>query len=169
LIQHGGAGHSNGNVYIREFNEFYFLPDPELLIRSHFPLDENWQLTKKIYTLKEFEKWPDIHSNFYQCGFSNFFPEEGYFELKDSNSTKFIIYGENIKEKGLMCSIYLLNEKKEKEEKEEGLSLINFYKDKIEIDCIFNKKGKYIIYFLGNKGDSFLYNQALSYIVNVVY
>jgi len=52
-------------VYIREFNEFYFLPDPELLIRSHFPLDENWQLTKKIYTLNEFEKWPDIHSNFY--------------------------------------------------------------------------------------------------------
>ena len=23
-----GAGHSNGNEYIREFNEFYFLPDP---------------------------------------------------------------------------------------------------------------------------------------------
>ena len=25
-----GAGHSNGNKYIREFNEFYFLADPEL-------------------------------------------------------------------------------------------------------------------------------------------
>ena len=60
-----GAGHSNGNEYIREFNEFYFLPDPELLIRSHFPSNENWQLTKNIYTLNEFEKWPQIYSNFY--------------------------------------------------------------------------------------------------------
>jgi hypothetical protein len=29
---------------------------PELLIKSHYPSDEKWQLTKKIYTLKEFEK-----------------------------------------------------------------------------------------------------------------
>jgi len=159
-----GAGHSNGNEYVREFNEFYFLPDPELLIRSHFPSDEKWQLTKKIYTLIEFEKWPCIHSNFYQCGFRDFSPEEGYFELKDSNTKKFIIYGENIKGKGLMCSHYLLNGKMQKEE---HLSLINFYNDKIEIDCIFNKKGKYKVDFLGNKGDSLIYTSALSYVVNV--
>ena len=87
-----GAGHSNGNEYIREFNEFYFLPDPELLIRSHFPSNENWQLTKNIYILNEFEKWPQIYSNFYQCGFGKYFPEEGYFELKDSNTKKFILW-----------------------------------------------------------------------------
>ena len=134
------------------------------MIRSHFPSNENWQLTKNIYILNEFEKWPQIHSNFYQCGFRDFSPEEGYFELKDSNTKKFIIYGENIKGKGLMCSHYLLNGKMQKEE---HLSLINFYNDKIEIDCIFNKKGKYKVDFLGNKGDSLIYTSALSYVVNV--
>ena len=163
-----GAGHSNGNKYVREFNEFYFLADPELLIRSHFPLDEKWQLTKKTYTLDEFEKWPKIHSNFYQCGFSKYYPNEGYFEIKSSNTTKFIIYGENIKEKGLMCSIHLLNNKNDIKNIEEKLSLINFYNDKIEIDCIFNKKGKYKIDFLGNKGDSLIHSSALSYVVKVV-
>lgn len=77
-----GAGHQNGNDYIREFNEFYFLVVPELLIKSHYPSDEKWQLTKKIYTLKEFEKQTDIHSTFYQCGFITFSPYEGYLELK---------------------------------------------------------------------------------------
>jgi len=62
------------------------------LIRSHFPSNENWQLTKNIYILNEFEKWPQIYSNFYQCGFGKYFPEEGYFELKDSNTKKFILW-----------------------------------------------------------------------------
>lgn len=162
-----GAGHTNGSKYEREFNEFYFLADPELLIRSHFPSDENWQLTKKIYTLDEFEKWPHIHSNFYQCGFRKYYPEEGYFELKKENTKKFVIYGENIKEKGLMCSINLLNNINNKIKKQAQSSLINFYNDKIEIDCIFNNKGKYKIDFLGNKGDSLSHTSALSYVVNV--
>ena len=44
-----GAGHIENKDYVRAFNEFYFLPDSELLIKSHFPEDEKWQLTKKIF------------------------------------------------------------------------------------------------------------------------
>ena len=163
-----GAGYSNGDDYIRAFNEFYFLADPELLIRSHFPADSKWQLTKKIYTLEEFEKWPDIDSNFYLFGFEHYFPDEGYCELKNSNTKKYIIYGKDMKNKGLMCSISLLEGKNNSKKKlEEKLSLINFYDDRIEIDCIFNKKGKYKIAFLGNKGDSIVHTSVLSYAINV--
>ena len=35
----------------------------------------------------------------------------------------------------------------DKKTEDEKLSLIHFYDDKIEIDCIFNKKGKYKIIF----------------------
>ena len=38
-----GSGYSMCGVYVREFNEFYFLADPELLIKTHFPSDEKWQ------------------------------------------------------------------------------------------------------------------------------
>ena len=138
-----GSGHSIGNHYRRQFNEFYFLADPELLIKSHFPSNINWQLTKRIYTLEEFEKWPAIDSTFYQCGFRTFSPEEGLIELKNSNTQKFTIFGDNIKNKGLKCSIYLLDSKNKEKDVDEKLSFIHFYDNKIEIDCIFNKKGKY--------------------------
>ena len=162
-----GAGHSNGDEYIREFCEFYFLADPELLIKTHFPSDEKWQLTKKIYKLSEFEKWPKVFHIFYECGFRHFYPEEGSFELNESNTTKFIIYGENMKKKGLMCSISLLGNKENKNKENEKLSFMNFYDDKIEIYCSFNKKGKYLVSFLGNKGDSIIHTSVLSYTVKV--
>ena len=49
-----GAGHLEGKQHIQVLNEFYFFADPELLIKSHFPADDKWQLTKKKYTLEEF-------------------------------------------------------------------------------------------------------------------
>ena len=119
-------------------------------------------MTKKIYKLNEFEKWPKIYSNFYQYGFRQFYPDEGCFELNNTNTTKFIIYGENTKQKGLMSSIYLLGNNGKEKKIEDNLSLIHFYEDKIEIDCIFNKKGKYLVIFFGNKGDSLTHTSILS-------
>jgi transglutaminase/protease-like cytokinesis protein 3 len=84
-----GAGHIVGKSYVKEFNEFYFLTNPELLIKSHFPEEEKWQLTKKRYTLADFERWPLVYDNFYKYGFTKFLPEEGVLELKDSNIQKF--------------------------------------------------------------------------------
>ena len=162
-----GAGHSNGNKYIREFNPFYFLADPELLIKTHFPSDEKWQLTEKTYKLSEFEKWPQVYSEFYQFGFRHFYPEEGYFELNNTNSTKFILYGEDMKKKGVMCSISLLGDNNKERKIEEKLSFINFFDDRIEISCSFNKKGKYLISLLGNKGDSLTHTSIISYTVKV--
>ena len=162
-----GAGHSNGNKYIREFNPFYFLADPELLIKTHFPSDEKWQLTEKTYKLSEFEKWPEVYSEFYQFGFRHFYPEEGYFELNNTNSTKFILYGEDMKKKGVMCSISLLGDNNKERKIEEKLSFINFFDDRIEISCSFNKKGKYLISLLGNKGDSLTHTSIISYTVKV--
>ena len=42
-----GAGHTEGKKYIKCYTEFYFLANPELLIKTHFPADDKWQLTKK--------------------------------------------------------------------------------------------------------------------------
>ena len=162
-----GAGHSIGNKYIREFNKFYFLADPELLIKTHFPSDEKWQLTEKTYKLSEFEKWPQVHSQFYQYGFKHFYPEEGYFELNNTNSSKFIVFGENMKKKSVMCSICLLGDNNKEKKIDEKISFVNFFDDKIEISCWFNKKGKYLVHLLGNKGDSAIHTSIISYTVKV--
>ena len=162
-----GAGHSIGNKYIREFNKFYFLADPELLIKTHFPSDEKWQLTEKTYKLSEFEKWPKVYSEFFQYGFRHFYPEEGYFELNNTNSSKIIVFGENMKKKGVMCSIYLLGDNNKEKEIDKKLSFINFFDNKIEISCSFNKKGKYLVHLLGNEGDSAIHTSIISYTIKV--
>ena len=81
-----GAGHIEGMDYKKELNQFYFLADPELLIKSHFPKDPKWQLTKKIYTLDDFLKWPQINSYCFKYEFKKFIPEEGEINLKNKNS-----------------------------------------------------------------------------------
>ena len=61
------------------------MADPELLIKTHFPENSKWQLTKKKYSLNEFLKWPLIKSRFYEFGFKKFFPNEGLIILKNTN------------------------------------------------------------------------------------
>ena len=143
-----GAGYVDGQNFNKCFKEIYFLPNPELLITSHFPIDDKWQLTKEKYTLEEFIKWPIIKLQFYEFGFKTLEPKEGVIELKNSNKQKFIFYGEEVNKKGASCKINLFYESSVI--KQNNLCKINFYNDRLEIDCIFNKKGEYEVEIFGN-------------------
>ena len=160
-----GAGHVNEKKYIKCYNEFYFLANPELLIKTHFPADDKWQLTKKKYTLEEFLKWPQIYSYFYTLGFEKFFPEEGLIELKNKNNQKFIVYGNNMNQKGASCNIYLLE--KNCYVQQLNVDIFNFYKDRFEVNTIFNKKGKYKVVIYGNNERGKSYEGMLEYAVIV--
>ena len=101
-----GSGTVEGNKFTKNINEFYFLTDPELLINTHFPANDKWQLTKKKYTLQEFLKWPQIYEKFYLCGFNKYYPKEGLIEL-DSNTQKFTIWGNDISKNDASSQIFL--------------------------------------------------------------
>ena len=160
-----GAGHLEGRNYVREFNEFYYLANPELLIKTHFPADEKWQLTEKKYTLDDFLKWPEVKDKFNIFGFNRYSPEEGLITLTNVNTQKFIIWGDSMKQKGGSCTIYLLQGNCYNQQL--NLHMINFYKDRFEVDCIFNIKGKYKLQIFGNNDGTSHYNQILGYTVNV--
>ncbi|KAL3874016.1 hypothetical protein ACJMK2_037085 [Sinanodonta woodiana] len=58
-----GAGHVNGQTFVKEFTEFYFLTDPEHFINAHFPRmemneeqDSKWQLLWKPISLTEYSR-----------------------------------------------------------------------------------------------------------------
>jgi len=160
-----GAGHVEGNKYIKQYNEFYFLVDPEKLIKTHFPSDPKWILSKKKYSLEDFAKWPKVYSNFYTSGFDKYSPDNGSIELKNSNSQKITIWGKSPKDAKVSCNVYLLDGNTYRQQLNQ--SLVNFYKDRIEFDLIFNKKGKYKIQLFGNNnGESTMYS-ILDYVVNV--
>ena len=161
-----GAGHIDDNRrFAKCYNEFYFLADPELLIKTHFPEDEKWQLTKKRYTFEEFLKWPLVKNYFYQHGFEKYSPDEGLIELKNSNEKKFIIYSSNMHNKTALCDIFLLQGNVYQQLL--NSTSINLYDDRLEIDCIFNKKGKYKVEIFGNNKRGEKCDEIIEYIVNV--
>ena len=49
-----GAGDIDNNKFHKCYKDFYFLPEPEILIKTHFPENNEWQLTQKKYTLMTF-------------------------------------------------------------------------------------------------------------------
>ncbi|CAL1533508.1 unnamed protein product [Lymnaea stagnalis] len=49
-------------------NEFYFIPDPDQLIWTHFPDDKKWQLLHKPVTLEEFEDHFYVRERFHILG-----------------------------------------------------------------------------------------------------
>ena len=85
-----GSGNIEKKRFKKKLNEFYFLANPELLINTHFPANDMWQLTKRKYTLQEFLNWPQVKETFYSYGFNRYLPSQGLIEL-NSNAQKFTI------------------------------------------------------------------------------
>ncbi|RVE56956.1 hypothetical protein OJAV_G00211350 [Oryzias javanicus] len=54
--------------FVRRFDDFYFLTDPEEFIDSHFPDEERWQLLDTPITLEEFERRVFKTSAFFTLG-----------------------------------------------------------------------------------------------------
>ena len=160
-----GSGHFEGKGFIKEINEFFFCVDPELLIQMHFPENEKFQLTDRIYTFDEFLNWPQVNTNFYEFNFNKYFPREGIIILKNKNKQKFIIWNEDMKNKNASCKVYYEENKIYKQIL--NCDMIFFYDDRFEVKCIFNKKGKYKIELFGNNdGGPKTYN-ILVYIIIV--
>uniref|UniRef100_A0A3P9HJZ1 Kyphoscoliosis peptidase n=1 Tax=Oryzias latipes TaxID=8090 RepID=A0A3P9HJZ1_ORYLA len=54
--------------FVRRFDDFYFLTDPEEFIESHFPEEEKWQLLDTPIILEDFEKRVFKTSAFFTLG-----------------------------------------------------------------------------------------------------
>ncbi|XP_054653348.1 kyphoscoliosis peptidase [Dunckerocampus dactyliophorus] len=65
-----GAGQVNmkQESFVKRFDDFYFLTDPEEFIESHFPDEEKWQLLESPITLEEFERRVFKTSSFFSMG-----------------------------------------------------------------------------------------------------
>ncbi|MCX8058724.1 MAG: hypothetical protein N3A58_04870 [Spirochaetes bacterium] len=59
-----GAGYTDGFSFKKEYEEFYFCPDPDKLLYTHFPEDPFWQLVPNKIDLQTFFNllyvWPQF-------------------------------------------------------------------------------------------------------------
>lgn len=70
-----GAYDTQKSQYVMNFREEYFLADPSLFIRNHYPLEENWMLTETKPTLHDFLNAPLIYVDAFNQHVEPSFPE----------------------------------------------------------------------------------------------
>ena len=56
----------NENKFIKNYNDGYFLAEPELFSKNHYPLDKKWLLIEDNLSLQQFVETPLIYSNTYK-------------------------------------------------------------------------------------------------------
>ena len=86
---------------IYECDDYYFLTDPELLIYTHLPVDEKWQLLARPVTLGEFTEMAFLKDQFFNLNLEllnqrrcviNTTTAEVDIKLKVPTNTKFTFY-----------------------------------------------------------------------------
>lgn len=84
-----GAGRVDMDTqsFVRRFDDFYFLTDPEDFIDSHFPDDERWQLLDAPLSLEEFERRVFKTSAFYTLGLSLIQPKHFLLVTEEGEAT----------------------------------------------------------------------------------
>jgi hypothetical protein len=70
-----GSYDMNQSMFIRKFDESYFLSDPTFFARKHYPLDSAWILLKDKPTLRMFLDGPILYSAAFQYQVLPFTPD----------------------------------------------------------------------------------------------
>ncbi|KAE8290352.1 Kyphoscoliosis peptidase [Larimichthys crocea] len=72
--------------FVKRFDDFYFLTDPEEFIDSHFPDEEKWQLLDTPITLEEFERKVFKTSAFFTMGLRLIQPHHAHIVTDDGEA-----------------------------------------------------------------------------------
>jgi hypothetical protein len=81
------AGYVTGRRFTKEFNNFYYLTDPDIFIYRHLPEDSKWTFSTKEISLKEFGKMPIYKDEFFNLGIIEIEPIDG--QIKNRLRYKF--------------------------------------------------------------------------------
>ena len=69
-----GAYDADREVFVKKYDDSYFLSDPKVFIRNHYPADKQWTLLESS-TMDEFLNGPLIYSSAYRYTVTRMFPE----------------------------------------------------------------------------------------------
>lgn len=157
-----------------KIEEFYFLPDPQKLINTHYPDDKNWQLLPipKIVKFDDYEAAPKTWPAYYTCGMK--LPENlpGNIEVTDASyvTLELEIPEEVRNYESYKCELLTRDGMKKKVGKEVLTRHILHYTDETKdiVQVFLPSKGKYIleIYTMSNKVAANNFNVVAIYQLN---
>ena len=150
-----GAGNVNGRIFLKEFCEFYFCPEVEQLISTHFPSDSKWQLITPSLSVEDFAKRAKASSSFYTYFTKT---EQKNHTIKVKNKTIIRLYKKVDK---VAFSIHL--DEENKKNTSDMKYLVKEKKDYVDLIYIFKHKGKYSTSIFANDGSTNTYDNVIEY------
>lgn len=163
-----GAYDADREMFIKKYDDSYFLTDPKVFIRNHFPVDSRWTLLepedsefengdlKRVAnstspTLKEFLNGPLVYSSAYRHNITSLYPETFDISVSRNEAVNFRFGSDQVIEQIELAvhgpkKIEIVESKFSKND--EGLYCLNHS---------FTKKGRYIVHMKVNKSYAFTY------------
>ena len=136
--------------------DHYFCTDPEFFVRTHFPLDNKWQLLRQTINLETFLSQVTLYYFFFKFGFKSIKPDKAF--LNVTNTFKIVLINENPNN---ALSYFIFFDRSN----QRGLFLYSNIKERTEINFIFNEKRKYR-FRLGTSFNDYGSFEMAEYVVN---
>lgn len=134
------------NTFDFNYNDGYFLSEPEWFSKNHFPIDKSWFLYNTNLTVEHFYKAPLIYNNAFNEKVFPVSPETMKIEARINREINFVLQkSENVFINSVSLNTYLGNDFKIVTPKIEidGNGLIKF-------KHFFEKKGNYDVHIIAN-------------------
>lgn len=89
-------------VFKSDYMDGYFLADPELFIKNHYPIEADWTLVKNPLTFNQFIKGPLVYKYAFKANIIPANPSKMYFESKKGETVLFELTAEKLRKKDTM-------------------------------------------------------------------
>jgi hypothetical protein len=140
-----GIFNPNTNLFEFEYKKGYFLADPRLFVKNHYPLDPKWTLIKKNNpTYEEFIEAPLLYTSAFKYATLSQVPEKMYNTVSKRKKISFQLDRLNNEQ---INSVYILVTGKRKDETFYPDDLV-IRQDKIEFEHEFLFRGYYDVHIM---------------------
>ncbi|ULC58479.1 hypothetical protein MBM09_11165 [Flaviramulus sp. BrNp1-15] len=137
----------NQNKFIKDYNDGYFLAEPELFAKNHYPLDEKWLLLERKPDLNQFVKAPLVYGKTYKYEVVPIMPKNLITKVVLDDE---VLFSLKISDESKIDSISLVLNSGLKYDKVEASSL-NFKEGFLKFNYRFTKKGHYDVHIKTNE------------------
>lgn len=153
------SGHVDDKFnFVQHFDGTYFLPDPGIFVRNHYPLDTAWTLLSHNQSLKEFLNGPLIYKSAFQFNVQPVLPATFDVRIKEGETVTFQFRKDDrviIDKASFFIKTFATTENipSRVDQRNDGMCVMKY---------TFLKKGKFTLHILINEGYAFTYSVKVS-------
>ena len=158
-----GAGRLNqANQFIKEYNNYYWLVSPYIMIYEHFPNLKNWQLLESPLSMKEYCDMVKVRPKFFEMGLRMISHNETM--IHTSNGKVMIVLFSNKPGIQLLACLHNMNDRSEAKK---SVRVDSTQADTIRISLLVPHKGSYLLNIFVKEPlkDSFAYHDIIEYMI----